>query len=149
MYITDKTEITYDRIIDIISKGKLRKISLNGLVAPEFMEADTTGFVTKIRYKSKEWEKNQRGELHGGIVTTMFDIAMGMTSMAVTGKNVATAEITVSFIRPFTGNTYIFESEILHPGRNLVRVRGKAFSEETEKLLASATSDYVLLETYC
>lgn len=117
---------------------------LNALLAPEFCGCDEENRSAVFRFKSQEWEKNQRGEIHGGAVAAMFDTAMGMTVLAFLDcSQAATADMSVSYIKPFTGNSFVFNTEILHPGRNLVRIRATAEDETTGKILASATANFV------
>lgn len=117
---------------------------MNSLLAPEPCGCTPENMETSIKFKMQDWEKNHRGEIHGGVIAAMFDTAMGMTVLSYSDyEQVSTADINVSFIRPFLGASYIFKSEIIHPGRTLVRVRAKAFDEETGKCLASATANFV------
>ena len=58
-------------------------------------------------------------------------------------EGVSTADLSVSFIRPFLGDSYIVKTEIIHLGRSLVRVRATAYDEGNGKALASATSNFV------
>ena len=118
---------------------------INAMMAPEMVEFDVEKMTSRIRFEKHEWEKNQRGELHGGAISAMFDVSMGMSICAFDGGDVTTADISVSFIRPFTGESFLMDVEIAHPGRSLVRVRAKAFDEESGKLLASATGNFVRL----
>lgn len=77
----------------------------------------------------------------------MFDTAMGITVLAYTDSTeISTADLSVSFIRPFLGESFIFRSEIIHPGRSLVRVRGIAYDEGSGKTLASAAANFVHLK---
>ena len=76
----------------------------------------------------------------------MFDTAMGITVMAFSGAEaVSTADLSVSFIRPFLGQSCVIESQVLHAGRTLMRVRAEAFDQETGKCLASASGNFVRL----
>lgn len=119
---------------------------LNSMLAPEFISCDEEKSTSKIRFEIKDWERNQRGEGHGGAVSSMFDTAMGITVMALSeAEAVSTADLSVSFIRPFLGKGCIIESEIIHPGKTLIRVSARAFDEDTGKCLASASGNFVRL----
>ena len=119
---------------------------LNAMLEPEIYGCDVQKGTSQIRFENKEWEKNQRGELHGGAIASMMDTAMGMTVAAFSeDREVSTAELNVSFIRPFLGNAYLIESEILHSGRTLIRVRAKAYDQDSGKCLASATGNFIYI----
>ena len=117
---------------------------MNALLAPEPCGAEVERMSAKIRFKAQDWEKNQRGEMHGGAISAMFDTAMGMTVLTYSDyKEISTADLNVSFIRPFKGASYIFDTEIINLGTALVRIRAVAYDEETKKCLASATANFV------
>lgn len=117
---------------------------MNAMLAPEPISCDIDTQTSRIRYIAKEWEQNHRGELHGGVVASMFDVSMGMSVLAFSDHDsVATADLDVSFIRPFMGESFIFEVNVIRIGRTMARVRALATDEKTGKLLASATSNFV------
>ena len=117
---------------------------MNALLAPEFCGCDEDNRSARFRFRAQEWEKNQRGEIHGGAIAAMFDTSMGMTVLAyLECEQAATTDLSVSYIRPFTGESFIFSAEILHPGRSLVRIRATAEDEQSGKMLASATANFV------
>ncbi len=96
------------------------------------------------KFRSKEVEERFQ-ELISGVVNEEFenmDTAMGMSIMAKSGRPVTTAELNVSFIRPFLGESFLIDTEILYMGRNLIRTRSTAYDEESGKLLASATANF-------
>jgi len=137
-----KMEQKFRKLTELVNKNDDgRMISM---LEPQFHSCDEENMTAEFRFEMKEWEQNPRGEVHGGAATTMFDTAMGMTIIAFMDcESVSTADLNVSFIRPFTGNSFIFRCEILHPGRTLVRIRATAHDEQTGKTLASSTANFV------
>ena len=132
-------------IIKNITEGNENR--LNALLCPEPFSWDAEKSTAKIRFKGKEWEKNQRGELHGGAIASMFDTAMGMSVLAFSGaKEVSTADLNISYIRPFLGESYVIDVDVVHLGSKLVRTMAKAYDEQTKKCLASATGNFVFLK---
>lgn len=126
-----------------------RDTSLSSKLSPEAVSCDFEKGTALIRYRKKEWEKNHRGEMHGGVAATMFDVAMGMTVSAFAGgENVTTTDISVSYIRPFFGDSFDFEVEVLHIGRTMIRVRAMARDTETGKEMASAIANYAHMHDY-
>ncbi len=134
----------FQKIMNNITKNAEHR--MNAMLAPKVCGYDEGKMTSAIRFEKKEWEQNQRGELHGGAVAAMFDTAMGMSVAAFSEGDVTTADLAVSYIRPFRGEAFRIESEVIHLGRTLVRVSAKAYDEATEKCLASATSNFVRLK---
>lgn len=118
---------------------------MNALLDPQLCGCDREKQRTAIRFEKKEWERNQRGELHGGAVAAMFDTAMGMSVALFADRDITTADLSVSYIRPFLEDAFRFETEIIHMGRSLARITSKAYGEASGKCLASATSNFAFI----
>ena len=97
--------------------------NMNTALDPQPVGCSKDGTECRIRFIKKDWERNQRMQVHGGAVSGMMDTAMGMSIMAKSGRPVTTAELNVSFIRPFLGESFLIDTEILYMGRNLIRTR--------------------------
>lgn len=84
--------------------------NMNTLLSPEPLNYDEERMAAEIRFRMQDWERNERGEIHGGAVSAMFDTSMGMTVLAYSeSESIATADLNVSFIRPFKGDSYILK----------------------------------------
>lgn len=138
-----EVERRFQNIIDGMKKSET--INLNTLLDPQPVGCSKDGMETRIRFVRKDWENNQRNQVHGGAVSSMLDTAMGMSIMAAGGRHVTTAELSVSFIRPFFGESFAVDTEILNMGRNLIRVRAVAYDEANGKLLASASANFAYI----
>ena len=135
------------KIIETFFRDK--DTSLSNKIAPKVISCDFNRHTALIRYEKKDWEKNHRGEMHGGAAATMFDVAMGMTISAFAGgENVTTTDISVSYIRPFFGDSFDFEVEVLHIGKMIIRVRAMARDTDTGKEMASAIANYAHMHDY-
>ena len=141
MYNQKQVEERFIRITENIKNGGT---NLNSMLAPEFCECDVETQTSKIRFIAKDWQRNQRGELHGGMAAAMFDTAIGFSISAFSyGEKITTTDLDVSYIRPFTGETFMFHVEMLHIGRTIVRARAVAYDEVTGKKLAAATANFM------
>lgn len=136
-----------ERFAGIVGSIKSEQVgNLNAMLDPEPVGCSEDAMESRIRFAGSDWERNQRGEIHGGAVSSMMDTAMGMSIMAASGRNVTTAELSVSFIRPFMSDAFQIDTEIIKLGRMLIRVRAIAFDEESGKLLATATGDFAFVD---
>lgn len=66
------------------------------------VEAGTPAGHSSIRLESRAELENSRGDVHGGVVASMLDAAMGVAvrSLLVNGASVATASLTVNYLEP-------------------------------------------------
>lgn len=142
----EQLEIQFRAIEDFFRD---KDTSLSNKIEPKVVSCDLEKHTALIRYEKKEWEKNHRGEMHGGATAVMFDVAMGMTISAFAGgENVTTTDISVSYIRPFFGDRFDFEVGVLHIGKTMIRVRAIARDTETGKEMASAIANYAHMHDY-
>lgn len=116
---------------------------INGMMAPRFICCDEERRITEIGFDGYEWEMNARYEIHGGIIAAMFDTAMGFTVAAwddATG--VSTADMQISYIKPFRSSSFIFNTELVYMGNRNIRVRGTAFDEDKRNTLAICNATF-------
>ena len=66
--------------------------NMNTALDPQPVGCSKDGMECRIRFIKKDWERNQRMQVHGGAVSGMMDTAMGMSIMAKSGRPVTTAE---------------------------------------------------------
>ena len=119
---------------------------LNDMLDPEFIDCNPDNNSCRVRYKKYSWEDNGRGEVHGGVVSAMLDTSMGLAAIANSDGSVSTSDMTVSFIRPFRGKSFIVEAAAVHMGRRVIRCEAKAYDEETGKVLAASTGNFMYVE---
>ena len=132
------------RVKDIIGEIKGYGFGmLNDMIDPQFVECDPEHMTCKVRYRKFKWEDNGRGEVHGGVISAMMDTTMGINAIALTDGSVSTSDMTISFLRPFRGKSFIVESEAVQVGSRVIRLMAKAFDEETGKCLAMSTGSFM------
>ena len=140
-----KKEIDFEQNVkDIISEIKGYGFGmLNDMIDPQFVDCDPEKKSCRVRYKKFKWEDNGRGEVHGGVISAMMDTTMGINAIALTTDSVSTADMTISFLRPFTGKSFIVESEAVQVGSRIIRLMAKAYDEDTGKCLAMSTGSFM------
>lgn len=119
-------------------------LRLNNMLDPYFLGADEEEQVSDILFCTQDWEKNQRNEIHGGAIAAMFDAAMGVTAAVFQRRgSVSTADLQVSFIRPFLSGAFIFSTQITSMGKTLIRATCVAREKQSGKIVATASGTFV------
>ena len=132
----------FHEIIDKLNHSD--KERMNEMLKPIFLEANEDELTSKIAFPYQEWACNQRGEIHGGGIAAMFDYAIGVTCWTFLGeKDVATTDLHVTYIRPFVGEKFVFETKINNLGRMMVRATSTAKDPVTGKTLATAMATFI------
>lgn len=100
-----------------------------------------------VAFPVRECQTNPAGTLQGGILSSFFDEAFGVLCFASLHKPCVTIDITVNFIRPVKpGSVVVIHAVFDARGRKLLQVSGKAVNG-IEKLVATATSNWIVHES--
>ncbi|MCB6994637.1 PaaI family thioesterase [bacterium 210820-DFI.6.37] len=135
-------EKRFEEILNHIKHPK--ELRLNNMLDPYFLGGDEEELVADILFCTQDWERNQRNEIHGGSIAAMFDTAMGVTAAVFEGSgSVSTADLQVSFIRPFLSGAFIFTTQITSIGKTLIRATCVAREKQSGKIVATASGTFV------
>jgi len=109
----------------------------------QFIDERTYQFIVPVT----PFMHNPLGIVHGGILATLIDSAMGslVNRILPEQKYGVTAELKVNYIRPGKSGTLRAEASILHQGQTLIVCQGSVY-DERDRLLAHATSTFVVLD---
>ncbi len=93
-------------------------------VGPFYRPADGDGFTTG--FFADERHANKRGVVHGGMLATAFDVALGNACWAAAKQQpCATVQLTVQYVGALQlGEFAAIRSEVIKATRSLVFVRG-------------------------
>lgn len=87
--------------------------------------------------------------IHGGVIATLLDSAMGCAVMTLLDERTGytTTDLNVHFTRPATAATgaFVANGEVLHRGRRLMSAAGQLL-DSSGKLIAHATCTCMLLD---
>jgi uncharacterized protein (TIGR00369 family) len=95
-----------------------------------------------------EYHYNPLGTVHGGVMATLLDSAMGcvVQSMLPAGTSYTTLELKVNYLRPITSKTGIVycEGKIIHVGGRVATAEGR-LTDADGKLYAHGTTTCIIL----
>lgn len=121
--------------------------SVNDRIPPEFVSCSDDGLICTVRYNLKPEQRNPMGWLHGGVMSAMVDMGMGLLCYYHAGFALCpTGSMTVNFLRPGRiGGSLMVQSEIVFQGRKLFHTTARCWMEDApEKLVATATATYII-----
>lgn len=78
----------------------------------------------RLRITNRAGLRNSRGEVHGGVISALADIAASQAarSLLAPGEKLATASLTISFISPGAGAELFAYAQVLRSGGTLSTV---------------------------
>ncbi len=118
---------------------------MNQMLDPQIIEYDKSKMTSVIAFVTKDWQRNTKGEIHGGVISAIFDTAMGYTAAYMSGKTeISTTDLSISYIRPMSKeDMLIVYSKVQKMGRTLIRVTAEGFSKNTDKIVATSQATFL------
>jgi uncharacterized protein (TIGR00369 family) len=106
-------------------------------------DADDGG--ARIAFEAGEEHLNPAGTLHGGVLATLVDTAMGQAVRTTTGEGEvpATSQLTVTYLRPGKTGALVVTARLRTRGEHLTVC--EADVEQDGKALAHAVATFALL----
>ena len=98
-------------------------------------------------FPTQKWQVNEKGGLHGGAISGMFDTAFGVVANFIAGKDEATTtDMVISYLRPLDiGNNIEIKVITVKAGRSMIRLRAEMICKETGKLIATGSGSWMPL----
>ena len=91
---------------------------------------------------------NPNGIVHGGVVFTLADTAMGRATMAVLGDGqiCASIEVSVRYLRPIPGGRLVATASVLRAGRRIVHLECSVTVDGDDRPVAMLQGSFAVLE---
>ena len=124
-------------MIDITKIKDTGFMTYNGLYL-----VDTKENYAKIGVDITDKSLNPYGIVHGGLIYTLADSAMGI-ALATSGRTGVTLNCSVDYLAPGTGKKLFADTEIVKDGKTIVVFRVKVVNEKDE-LIATSTGTYFI-----
>ena len=116
------------------------------LLGLELVDAsDTAGDSdATVRLEAGDRHLNLGGVVHGGVVATMLDTAMGRAVRAVTDEKTATSQLTVTYLDPAKPGLLVATARVRKRGSALTVVEAEV--EQDGEAVAHALATFALLK---
>ena len=91
---------------------------------------------------------NPNGIVHGGVVFSLADTAMGRATMAVLseGQICASIEVSVRYLRPIPGGRLVATASVLRAGRRIVHLECSITVDGDDRPAAVLQGSFAVLE---
>jgi acyl-CoA thioesterase len=113
-------------------------MSYNGLYIVEAKEN-----YVKIGVDITEKSLNPFGIVHGGLIYTLADSAMGI-ALATTGRSGVTLNSTIDYLTPGKGKKLFADTEIVKDGKSIVVFRVN-IKDENDTIVSVASGTYYII----
>ncbi len=91
---------------------------------------------------------NPNGIVHGGVVFTLVDTAMGRATLSVLDEGCicASIEVSVRYLRPVGGGRLVATATVLRAGRRIVHLEGAVHVEGDDRPAAVLQGSFAVIE---
>lgn len=122
---------------------------LNGMMKGQDAGCSFEDQSLSFSFPVQPWQANRVGDLHGGAICTAFDITIAALARFYAGENFApTVSLDVKYLKPVKmGDDLIVTAKASAVGRRIIQLTAEAHSRETGKLVATAASIYLSVDT--
>ena len=102
---------------------------------------------TLTRLRINETHLNPNGVVHGGVLFTMIDTAMGLATMTVLDDGrCASIEVHLRFLRPATSGVLEAHATVVSQGRKVVHLEAR-IHDDAGTLMATGTGTFAVVTT--
>lgn len=117
---------------------------VSGMIKPRLLDCDCDSMSSVIAFPGQDWEINPNLVIHGGIIATMMDTAMGITLIGFVESLTPTISLQVSYLRPCPADGLIaVRSHITMLGGSVIHARAEMYdTREPDKIVATAEGSY-------
>ena len=116
---------------------------INDLLSPSLAACSAEEKTLTLTFPLRSWMLNPKGTLHGGIMTTMLDMAMGMLARYERKANlVSTVSLSVDFLRPVRADTGTVSAHVRKARRAVVFTEAK-LTDPQGRLCADAQATFM------
>lgn len=127
----------------------VQKDTLNGMMKSRAAGCSFEDKTLTFEFPVQQWQANRVGNLHGGMICAAFDLTIAALARFYAGENFApTISLDVKYVRPVkVGDTMVVTARATATGRRITQLTGEAYSKDSGKLVATAASVYMNVDT--
>ncbi|MDO4518400.1 MAG: PaaI family thioesterase [Bacillota bacterium] len=133
----------------IYGNNEIQKESINGMMKCSGGSCSFAEKTLTFNFPIQPWQANRVGNIHGGIICTAFDLTIAALARFYARKGFApTVNLDVNYVRPaHIDDTLVVVAKATATGRRITQIVGEAFRKSDGKLVATASSIYMNVDT--
>ena len=116
---------------------------LNSMLNLKLIDCSREERYAEFEFRSQDWMKNPYDGVHGGIISSVFDTCIGFGAVGLSHSYVSTTDLSVSFLKPMTGEAFLVRVDYTQVGKRMIRSIAKAVDKKTGVLCATAMASFM------
>ena len=128
------------RIQKAFDKHLITDDTISGMMKVRVVACDAEKRTLELAFPVQEWQKNLIGMMHGGLICTALDMAMGWLTLGFTDAAMTpTVSMNVNFLRAIPMGAELFAtSHIEHLGKSIVHLTASCYFDDPARPAATA-----------
>lgn len=120
--------------------------TINSAMGFSLVSCDVDPMSIVLHFPVMEWQLNPMHQMHGGMICTVLDMAMGAMAFSMSGGlRTPTIDMSVSFVRGVSLGEELLVKVVLDvAGKRIVKMRSEAVMKNSGKTAASAIGTYIV-----
>lgn len=132
---------------ELIFINETMAATLNGRLKAELAACDEAAEELTLRFPLEGWQVNGLGTLHGGMISTMMDLAMSMAVYCFSRQSIPpTVSMTVNYLRPVPMDDHVLvRARVTSLGRRNATAYCETVIPGSGKVAATAVGTYAVI----
>lgn len=143
----EETEQSFmERVLQaVFMSDESKQETINDVLSPSFVACSAEKKTLCVEFEVSNWMRNPSGTLHGGILSTAVDIAVGVLARFYKQtRRMVTVNLSVNYLSTVPADSkYCVCTAVDRVGRRMVFARADVYVVETGKLAATASVTFV------
>lgn len=137
---------TIEKINYFIQRRLQIEKTINAMMEMQVENYDIHKQSITLSFPVKAWQLNPAGNMHGGMISSAMDIAMGCASYVFSKATFTpTIHLSINFTQPIKeGDKLMIQSICDHAGSRMAQTRAIAYVDDIENVVASANGSYAI-----
>ena len=127
--------------------GVVRTLPHNVALGFDIVSIDPGHSVLVLDYRDEFVANPDTGILHGGVITSLIDVASGAAvyAMVPAGTSVATLDMRIDYLKPAEPGKRIFaDAEVYKLTKNVAFVRAAAYQDQSDNRIAHCAASFMV-----
>ena len=144
-----KQENMQDDLLEIMAYIQKEPNRTNYLMKPSLAGCNEAEQTITIEFPVQEWQLNPSSMMHGGMIATAFDEALGIMAVYLSGgKRIVSVNLSLNFQKPVPmGESILIEAKATSSGKRLITVSGECRLKDGGLLTNTAIGTFAIINS--